>query len=103
MFKQDKPVNVTAATLHYDGTLSKATYEGKAQLWQGETSIKADTIAIESKTGDLTATGSVVTTTMLEQTDQNEQEGARPDDGDGEGVQVQRSAARRATYTGDAQ
>src|SRR6202035_2868026 len=71
MFKQDQPVKVTAATLQYDGAMSKATYEGGAQLWQIDTSIKADSIGIDSKTGDLAGAGSVVTTTMLDQTDDN--------------------------------
>jgi lipopolysaccharide export system protein LptA len=100
MLSQDKPVNVTAATLHYDGTLSKATYEGKAQLWQGDTSVKADTITIESKTGDLAGKGSVVTTTMLEQTDKNQKK---------ERVRTMATSKdfkyedelRRGTYTGD--
>ena len=100
MLSQDKPVNVTAATLHYDGTLSKATYEGKAQLWQGDTSVKGDTIAIESKTGDLTSIGSVVTATMLEQTDdKNKKERVRTM-GSSKEFKYD-DAARRGTYTGD--
>ena len=42
-----------------------------AQLWQADTSIKGDTVGIDSKTGDLTASGSVVTTTMLDQQDKD--------------------------------
>jgi LPS export ABC transporter protein LptC len=71
MLKQDQPVNVTANELTYDGPASKATYDGNAQLWQGDTSIKGNSIGIDDKTGDLTAEGSVVTTTMVEQTDKD--------------------------------
>ena len=48
----------------------RATYEGRpAVLWQSDTSIKGSTIGIDSKSGDLSASGSVLTTTILEQTD----------------------------------
>ena len=53
MLKQNQPVNVTAASLRYDGATSGATYEGMAQLWQADTSIKGDTVGIDSKTGDI--------------------------------------------------
>jgi LPS export ABC transporter protein LptC len=100
MLKQDQPVKVTAATLQYDGAMSKATYEGNAQLWQVDTSVKADAIGIDSKTGDLSGKGSVVTTTMLEQTDDKKKK---------ERVRTMATsmefkyedALHRATYTGD--
>jgi lipopolysaccharide export system protein LptA len=68
MLKQDQAVNIVADSLSYDGTSSRATYDGSAQLWQGDTSIKGDSIGIDDKSGDLTADGSVVTTTTVEQT-----------------------------------
>jgi lipopolysaccharide transport protein LptA len=68
MLKEDQPVNVTATTLEYDGTTSKTSYTGTVMLWQGDTSIKAETIVIDGKTGDLTASA-VTSATMLEQTD----------------------------------
>ena len=77
MLKQNQPVNVTAASLRYDGATSGATYEGTAQLWQSDTSIKGDTIGIDSKTGDITASGSVITTTMLDQQDKDMRTGFR--------------------------
>jgi LPS export ABC transporter protein LptC len=100
MLKQDQPVRVTAATLHYDGTLSKATYDGSAQLWQGDTSVKAESIVIDSKTGDLAGSGSVVTTTMLDQTNEDKKK---------ERVRTMATSKefkyedelRRGTYTGD--
>ena len=58
MLKADEDVMVTAAGLNYDGPHSKATYTGQARLSQGETSIKAETIIVDDKTGDLAAAGS---------------------------------------------
>jgi lipopolysaccharide export system protein LptA len=69
MLKQDQAVNVTADALKFDGDANKATYDGHAQLFQTETSIRGASITIDSKTGDLSASGSVVTTTVLEQSD----------------------------------
>jgi len=67
MLKQDQPVNVLAANLDYDGTASRGTYTGDARLFQADTSVKAETIVIDVKSGDLSASGSVTSTTMLEQ------------------------------------
>jgi LPS export ABC transporter protein LptC len=71
MLKQDQAVTITGESLDYDGVASRAVYDGSAQLWQGDTSIKADSIGIDDKSGDLTADGSVVTTTSVEQTDKD--------------------------------
>ncbi len=100
MLKQDQPVNVTATALDYDGTTSKTAYTGAAQLWQGDTSIKGESILIDSKTGDLTASA-VTSATMLEQTNkENKKERVRS-------VATAKDltyedAPRRLTYTGDA-
>ncbi|MCC7417235.1 MAG: LPS export ABC transporter periplasmic protein LptC [Acidobacteria bacterium] len=69
MLDRDRPVNVTADALDYDGTASKAVYTGRAQLWQGDTSVKAAAIVLDTRTGNLTADGPVTTTTMLGQRD----------------------------------
>src|SRR5205807_6151035 len=71
MLKQDQPVNVVSDDLEYDGTVSAAHYAGNAQLWQGDTTIRAGTIDIDDKSGDLAATGgegTVTTSVVLEQT-----------------------------------
>lgn len=68
MLKQNQPVNVVGGALDYDGVASRATYTGGAQLWQGDTSVKADTIILDDRTADLSASGSVTTTTMLDET-----------------------------------
>ena len=101
LLKQDQPVSVTAERLDYDGNKSEAKYTGSAQLWQGETVIKAPTIVIDSKNGNLDASGTVGTVTALQQ------------QGKTGAVETVRSIAtatsfkyddkdRRATYTGDA-
>jgi len=71
LFAQDQPAYATADTLDYDGALSRATFRasGRAKLWQGETTIYGQMIDLDDKTGNLRATGSVVSTMMLEQTD----------------------------------
>jgi LPS export ABC transporter protein LptC len=75
LFKQDKPVNVTADALDYDGSMNRAAYTGSAQLWQEETSVKGATILLDDKSGDLTATsaggGLVATVTMLQEADKD--------------------------------
>jgi len=67
MLKSDQAVTVLSKTLDYDGTASKSTYAGEVRLFQGDTSIKAATIVLDDKKGDLSATGGVTTTTLLEQ------------------------------------
>jgi len=66
MLKQDQPVQVLAAALDYDGGTALAVYRGAARLFQGDTSIKGDTITIDNKAGNMTASGGVTTTTVLE-------------------------------------
>jgi lipopolysaccharide export system protein LptA len=67
MLKPDKPVNVKSNRLEYDGDKSIAVYSGNAQLWQDDTDIKADTIVLEDKTGNLHATTNVKTVMTLEE------------------------------------
>jgi LPS export ABC transporter protein LptC len=100
MLKQDQPVNVTASTLDYDGTVSKASYKGKAQLWQADTTIKADAIALDDRTGDLSAQGSVSTATVLEEVKEKKTERMRSI-GTSSTFNYQ-DADHRATYTGNA-
>ncbi|MEQ1727352.1 MAG: LptA/OstA family protein [Vicinamibacterales bacterium] len=101
MLKSDQPVNVTADQLAYDGAASRAVYTGNALLWQGDTSIKSATLALDSKTGDLAATGPVTTSTMLQQ---NDKKGGK-EKVSSIGTSKQFSyvdSVRKATYTGDA-
>jgi LPS export ABC transporter protein LptC len=101
MLKQDQVVNVTADNLKFDGEANKATYDGRASLWQADTSIKAGSIVIDSKSGDLSASGSVVTTTILEQTDKDKTKKERV-----RSMATARTFAyddkrRKASYSGD--
>ena len=67
MLKQDQPIIVVGNSLDYDGTSSTGVYTGAARLFQGETSIKGESIVIDNKAGNLGASGGVTTTTVLEQ------------------------------------
>jgi lipopolysaccharide transport protein LptA len=67
MLAQDKEVNVTSNRLQYKGT--SATYSGNVMLWQGKTTIKAGTIVIEEKSGNLNASESVATVFFFEEVD----------------------------------
>jgi len=65
LLQQGQPANVTAAALEYDGDAGKASYTGAAALWQGETAIRGDTIALDQTRGDLLATGAARSTIAL--------------------------------------
>jgi lipopolysaccharide transport protein LptA/LPS export ABC transporter protein LptC len=100
MLKQDQPVNVTANTLDYDGGTSKTTYTGAALLWQGDTSIKGETIVIDGKSGDLTAS-TVTSSTTLEQTNKENKKERVRSMATAKDLKYE-DAPRRLTYTGDA-
>ena len=70
LLKQTEPVNVRSNRLDYDGASSLATYQGNARLWQDATTIQADTIVVEDKTGNLHATTNVSTTMFLTEPDE---------------------------------
>jgi lipopolysaccharide export system protein LptA len=101
MFKEDKLVAATAGALVYDGPGGKATYSGTAQLWQGDTSIKATEIVLDEKRGDLTASGSVVTSIALEQETKDKRKERVQTTASSREFQYQESD-RRATYVGEA-
>jgi lipopolysaccharide transport protein LptA len=101
LLEADQAVQVTAARLRYSGRDKQAVYTGRAWLWQGDTSVKADTITVDDRAGDMSADGSVVTTAVFEHTGS---------DGRPERVRTTTTAKsfdyleqeRRATYTGEA-
>ncbi len=101
MFKQDQIVAATSSELAYDGAASTATYSGAALLWQGETSIKAATITLNEKSGDLSATGPVVTTIAFDQ-EQKDKGKTRVRSTATAKEFAYEDTGRRATYTGDA-
>jgi len=106
LLKQDQPVNVTSADLQYDGDVSKATYTGGAQLWQADTAISGETVVIDDKTGDLTASGKVTTAVTLDESkhdkDTNKTTKTRAQSLGAASDFTYRENTRCATYTGDA-
>ena len=101
MFKQDKPVNVTADALDYSRTASKATYTGNGQLWQDDTSLKGPSIILDDKTGDLAASGNVTTVTVRDSVRRGRQTERVRSIATAADFRYEESA-HRATYTGDA-
>ena len=101
MFKQDKPVNVTADALDYSGTAGKATYTGNAQLWQEETSLKGASIVLDDKTGDLTASGGVTTVTVRDSVSKDKKTERVRSIASATDFRYE-EALHRATYTGNA-
>jgi lipopolysaccharide transport protein LptA len=101
MLKQNQPVIVVADEMNYDGPRAKGVYTGAARLFQGDTSIKGETIAIDNKSGDLSASGGVTTTTVLQETTQAKKKQGAPSIATATDVKYE-DAARRLTYTGDA-
>ncbi|MEX2661896.1 MAG: LptA/OstA family protein [Vicinamibacterales bacterium] len=101
MLAQDKEVNVTSNRLQHKG--SSATYSGDAKLWQGKTTIKAGSIVIEEKSGNLTASEAVATVFVFEEVDPKT--GSRTSaESTGKADAFSYDDARRlATYTGKAQ
>ncbi len=101
MFKQDRPVNVTADALDYRGTVNKATYTGNAQLWQDETSLKGPSIILDDKTGDLTASGGVTTVTVRDSVNKDKKTERVRSIASATDFRYEESV-HRATYTGNA-
>jgi len=100
LFKQDQVITASAAELTYDGPASKGTYTGGALMWQGDTSIKGTAITFNEKSGDLSATGPVVTTITLAQEEQGKKTKTRSTATSKDFVYEDN--LRRATYTGEA-
>ncbi|HEV3141817.1 MAG TPA: LPS export ABC transporter periplasmic protein LptC [Vicinamibacterales bacterium] len=102
MLKQDLPVNVTADALDYDGTRSLATYSGDARLFQADTSFKAETIVVDDKLGDLSASGGVTSTTMLQQSDKDKKNNGKSRSTATSKEMKYEDEIRRLTYTDNA-
>jgi lipopolysaccharide transport protein LptA len=70
MLQDDRPVNVTANRLDYNGEAGLATYSGDTRLWQDKgTSIKAPTLIVDDNKGNLTGEGGVLTLMSVSETD----------------------------------
>jgi lipopolysaccharide export system protein LptA len=57
LLERKNPVNVNADALAYQGPNGAAIYTGNAMLWQGETAVRGDTIALDRARGDLVVSG----------------------------------------------
>jgi lipopolysaccharide export system protein LptA len=102
LLKDDAPANVTAAALDYDGAADRAIYTGQARLWQGQTAIAAESITIDEKSGNLTASGAVRSSLPFEQLDTKTNEKTKVTSIASAKDMHYDDAARRATYTTDA-
>ncbi|MEO5895500.1 MAG: LptA/OstA family protein [Vicinamibacterales bacterium] len=104
MLKDDEPVNVTSNRLAYKGDSATATYTGNVKLWQGtETTIKADTIVLDDKNGNLTATANVSTLMTMDEVDKETGKKQRTETTGKSELFVYNDARRLATYTTKAQ
>lgn len=104
MLKEDEPVYVTSNRLKYLGASSLATYSGNVKLWQGnDTTIKGDTIVLDDRNGNLTATLNVSTLLTLEETDAKTAQKKRSQTTGKSELFVYNDARRLATYTAKAQ
>jgi len=66
LLKQDQIANINANALDYRGQAGQAVYRGGATLWQGSTTIRADTITLDQQKNNLVAAGSAKSTLELD-------------------------------------
>jgi lipopolysaccharide transport protein LptA len=100
LLKDTEPVNITAHELAFDEQAGSGVYTGKAVLFQGTTSIKADTITLDDKQGDLVARGNVIS--VLPIAGKSSAEGAATSTGKAAEFQFQ-DAKRLAVFSKEAQ
>ena len=62
----EQPANVSAGRLEYEGGAQRAVYSGAAQLWQGDTAIRADRITLDQRSGNLLASGNARSTLTID-------------------------------------
>lgn len=99
MLESDKPAFVNSNRLEYDGS-SSAIYAGDARLFQDQTTIAGDTITLDDKTGNLTATKSVRTVMFFDDVDPKTKERKSTRTTAAADKLVYEDAKRLATYTG---
>jgi len=66
LLKQDQIANINADSLEYRGQAGQAVYRGAATMWQGNTTIRGDTISLDQEKGLLVASGSARSTLELD-------------------------------------
>jgi lipopolysaccharide transport protein LptA len=102
MLNNSQPVYVTSKQLAYDKAAGSAVYTGDASLWQGETSIKAATITLDDRQGNLMAKTGVRSTLRLQDTDPKNKKVEQKTTIATSDDLVYDDAQRRATYTTNA-
>ena len=80
---------------------SLATYTGNAKLFQVDTTIKGDSMIIDEKQGDLSASGHTMTSTLREQEDKDKKKVRSQSTGTSNDLKYE-DGPRRLTYTGAA-
>jgi len=103
LLKQDEPTSVTSGELEYSGDAHRAVYSGGVRLWQAATTIKSDRMVLDDDKGDLTASGSVVSTMLLTQTNDKTKQKEQVSSMGKSSTLHYEDALRRATYTTNAQ
>lgn len=99
MLDDTQPVYVTGEKLVYDGQASVATYSGGARLWQGDSLIVGETITVDDRRGNLTASGQVRSTLLIGDA---RRAASAPGRTTGEGAELQYDdTGRRAVYVGE--
>ncbi len=102
ILKGDQPVTVTSNRLAYDGAAGHAVYSGSARLWQGDTSVRGDTIIVDDSSGNIEAHTNTHTEMMMDEVDKTTGVRSRTRSiGEAEAF-VYDDAKRLATYTGKA-
>lgn len=65
LLDKERPANITAAGLQYDGASGRAVFSGTAQLLQGDTAIRGDVVTVDQEKGNLMATGNARSALVL--------------------------------------
>jgi lipopolysaccharide export system protein LptA len=101
LLNEDEAILVLCDKLTFDETSGAGVYSGSARMLQDSgNTIRADTIEMNEKTGQLLATGSVITSLPLAST---KEEGAKGNSTGRAGQFAFDDATRRAVYTKQAQ
>jgi len=97
-------VFASAGSLEYDSQQRRGTYTGRARLWQGDTTIRAERIVLDEARGDLDASGGVQSTLAITSPTAGTATAATPARGTIARADTMRfaDAARTATYTNGA-
>jgi lipopolysaccharide transport protein LptA len=103
VLRADETVFVTSNRLEYDSDASLAVYRGEATLWQGsDTSIRADTITVDDKNGNLKATEKVQTKMIVEHEDSTTKKRKRVEQHGSSEEFEYKDSTRQAVYTKNA-